>query len=143
MIKTNINMSAISLHSHYTLSLKSFSKLTPSSITNAGSINSQQCFSKVRTISRNGPAEDIKKLRYLVVSWMFCKYLQQFHEFCGFHNGRHYSSWTEDPQLYAVSAGESIDAANSRNGEGGWNREIRWQEIRLMDAWMSGELGGR
>ena len=28
-------------------------------------------------------------------------------------------------------------------GEGGWNREIRWQEIRLMDAWMSGELGGR
>jgi len=28
-------------------------------------------------------------------------------------------------------------------GEGGWNREIRWQKIRLMDAWMSGELGGR
>jgi hypothetical protein len=27
-------------------------------------------------------------------------------------------------------------------GEGGWNRGIRWQEIRLMDAWMSGELGG-
>jgi len=28
-------------------------------------------------------------------------------------------------------------------GERGWNREIRWQEIRLMDAWMNEELGGR
>jgi hypothetical protein len=27
-------------------------------------------------------------------------------------------------------------------GEGGWNGEIRWQEIRLMDVRMSGELGG-
>lgn len=96
--------------------LKWFSKLTSSSITNATNTNSQECCTKVRSISRNSSAESIKKLRYLVVSWMFCKYLQQFHEFCEFHNGRHYSSWTEDSQLYAVSAGESIDAANSRNG---------------------------
>ena len=102
--------------------LKTFSKLTPSSINplnaelnpicylpallgahhilhisrirvnDATNINSQQCFTKVRSVSRNSPAEDIKKLRHLVVSWMFCKYLQQFHEFREFHNGRHYSS---------------------------------------------------